>query len=297
MEDPKMTEREKFAQYNGILFKKLSVFINHEADFIRPEFIESLFRDCDVSKKEAYCFTLAAAIDLDMENSPRDAEIFEEYFPRMVHLLSTSDYTVDPYFRSIKIPDKKLGKWELCHKKYAPYQAFVFDDPLVLRDGRIIPRIGFFDEEFEYPAVLEGGTEWMLITPNEINTMRAPIERAHGNVLTYGLGLGYFAYMAAEKENIASVTVVERDDSVISLFEEVVLPQISRSDKINIVRADAFEFAESLNESSGYDFVFADIWHDPIDGVPAYKRLKKAEKRLPGAEFAYWIEKTLKIYI
>ena len=137
----------------------------------------------------------------------------------------------------------------------------------------------------------------MLITPNEINTMRAPIERAHGNVLTYGLGLGYFAYMAAEKENVASVTVVERDDSVISLFEEVVLPQISRSDKINIVRADAFEFAESLNESSGYDFVFADIWHDPIDCVPAYKRLKKAEKRLPDAEFAYWIEKTLKIYI
>ena len=286
MEERKMTEKEKFAQYNGILFKKLSVFINHEADFIRPEFIESLCRDCGVSKEEAYCFTLAAAIELDTENSPRDAEIFEEYFPRMV-----------PYFRSIKIPDKRLGKWELCHKKYAPYQAFVFDDPLVLRDGRIIPRIGFFDKEFEYPAVLEGGTEWMLITPNEINTMRAPIERAHGNILTYGLGLGYFAYMVAEKENVASVTVVERDDSVISLFNEIILPQIPHSEKINIVCADAFEFAESLNESSGYDFVFADIWHDPIDGVPAYKRLKKAEKRLPGAEFAYWIEKTLKIYI
>lgn len=57
----------KFAQYNNILFKKLSVFINHEADFIRPEFIESLCRDCDISKEEAYCFTLAAAIDLDTE--------------------------------------------------------------------------------------------------------------------------------------------------------------------------------------------------------------------------------------
>ena len=103
--------------------------------------------------------------------------------------------------------------------------------------------------------------------------------------------------MVAEKENVASVTVVERDGSVISLFNEIILPQIPHSEKINIVCADAFEFAESLNESSGYDFVFADIWHDPIDGVPAYKRLKKAEKRLPGAEFAYWIEKTLKIYI
>lgn len=292
-----MTEKEKFARYNEILFKKMSVFINHEADFIRPEFIESLCRDCNVSKEEAYCFTLAAAIDLDAEKSPRDAEIFEEYFPRMVHLLGIADYTADPYLKNIKIPDKKLGKWELCHKKYVPYQAFVFDDPLVLRDGKIIPQIGFFDKEFEYPAVLEGGTEWMLITPNEINTMRAPIEKARGNVLTYGLGLGYFAYMAAAKENVASVTVVERDDSAISLFGDVILPQIPHSEKIKVVCADAFEFAEGLNEHSGYDFVFADIWHDPIDGVPAYKRLKKAEKLLPSAEFAYWIEKTLKIYI
>lgn len=292
-----MTEKERFARYNEILFKKMSVFINHEADFIRPEFIESLCRDCNVSKEEAYCFTLAAAIDLDVEKSPRDAEIFEEYFPRMVHLLGITDYTSDPYLKNIKIPDKKLGKWELCHQKYAPYQAFVFDDPLVLRDGKIIPQIGFFDEEFEYPAVLEGGTEWMLITPNEINTMRVPIEKARGNVLTYGLGLGYFAYMAAAKENVASVTVVERDDSAISLFDDVILPQIPHSEKIKVVCADAFEFAEGLNERSGYDFVFADIWHDPIDGVPAYKRLKKAEKLLPSAEFAYWIEKTLKIYI
>lgn len=155
MEERKMTEKEKFAQYNGILFKKLSVFINREADFIRPEFIESLCRDCGVSKEEAYCFTLAAAIELDTENSPRDAEIFEEYFPRMVRLLSTSDYTVDPYFRSIKIPDKRLGKWELCHKKYAPYQAFVFDDPLVLRDGRIIPRIVFLIKNLNIPPCLK----------------------------------------------------------------------------------------------------------------------------------------------
>ena len=82
----------KFAQYNNILFKKLSVFINHEADFIRPEFIESLCRDCDISKEEAYCFTLAASIDLDTEKNPRDAEIFEEYFPDMVHLLKNKDY-------------------------------------------------------------------------------------------------------------------------------------------------------------------------------------------------------------
>ena len=287
----------KFAQYNNILFKKLSVFINHEADFIRPEFIESLCRDCDISKEEAYCFTLAASIDLDTEKNPRDAEIFEEYFPDMVHLLKNKDYENNPYLKNIKIPTKKLGKWELCYKTYVPYQAFVFDDPKITRDGKIIPQIGFFEKEFSYPAVLESGTEWMLITPNEINTMRAPISGAHGKVLTYGLGLGYFAYMVSEKEGVSSVTIVERDKNAISLFRDIILPQMPRKDKINIICDDAFYFAETRLADSDFDFVFADIWHDPSDGVPAYNRLKATEKYLPSADFSYWIEKTLKCYI
>lgn len=287
----------KFAQYNNILFKKLSVFINHEADFIRPEFIESLCRDCDISKEEAYCFTLAAAIDLDTEKNPRDAEIFEEYFPDMVHLLRNKDYENNPYLKNIRTPTKKLGKWELCYKTYVPYQAFVFDDPKITRDGKIIPQIGFFEKEFSYPAVLESGTEWMLITPNEINTMRAPISGAHGKVLTYGLGLGYFAYMVSEKESVSSVTIVERDKNAISLFRDIILPQMPQKDKINIICDDAFYFAETRLADSDFDFVFADIWHDPSDGVPAYKRLKATEKYLPSADFSYWIEKTLKCYI
>lgn len=292
-----MENNLKFAQYNNILFKKLSVFINHEADFIRPEFIESLCRDCDISKEEAFCFTLAAAIDLDTEKNPRDAEIFEEYFPDMVHLLKNKDYENNPYLKNIKIPSKKLGKWELCYKTYVPYQAFVFDDPKITRDGKIIPQIGFFEKEFSYPAVLESGTEWMLITPNEINTMRAPISGAHGKVLTYGLGLGYFAYMVSEKESVSSVTIVERDKNAISLFRDIILPQMPRKDKINIICDDAFYFAETRLADSDFDFVFADIWHDPSDGVPAYKRLKATEKYLPSADFSYWIEKTLKCYI
>lgn len=211
----------------------------------------------------------------------------------MVHLLKNKDYENNPYLKNIKIPTKKLSKWELCYKTYVPYQAFVFDDPKITRDGKIIPQIGFFEKEFSYPAVLESGTEWMLITPNEINTMRAPISGAHGKVLTYGLGLGYFAYMVSEKESVSSVTIVERDKNAISLFRDIILPQMPRKDKINIICDDAFYFAETRLADSDFDFVFADIWHDPSDGVPAYKRLKATEKYLPSADFSYWIEKHL----
>ena len=47
----------------------------------------------------------------------------------------------------------------------------------------------------------------------------------------------------------------------------------------------------------GFDFDFADIWHDPSDGVPAYKKLRSYEHLLPNAEFEYWIEKTMKYYM
>ena len=74
------------------------------------------------------------------------------------------------------------------------------------KEGRQIPQIGFFETEFKFPALLENDRIWMTITPNEIETMKEPVDGAFGNVLTFGLGLGYYAYMVSEKENVESVT-------------------------------------------------------------------------------------------
>ena len=77
---------------------------------------------------------------------------------------------------------------------------FVFNDLKCIND-KLYPSIGYFKDEYKYPCVLENDREWMLITPNEIETMKKPISEATGNVLTYGLGLGYYAYMVSMKEN------------------------------------------------------------------------------------------------
>lgn len=61
-----------------------------------------------------------------------------------------------------------------------------------------------------FPAVLENERIWMTITPNEIETMKEAVDKAFGNVLTFGLGLGYYAYMVSEKVNVESITVVEK---------------------------------------------------------------------------------------
>jgi hypothetical protein len=178
-----------------------------------------------------------------------------------------------------------------------PGEAFVCRDFEVTDDGRLIPQLGFFDREFAYPAVLEGGREWMTLMPNETVTTEPAVRRAHGKVLTYGLGLGYFAYRASEKENVDSVTVVELSPDVISLFTEHILPQFPHKDKIRIVCSDAYEYAEKCAPGEKYDFVFADFWHDAGDGRDLMLKMKEYEKYSPESEYVYWLEDTINCYL
>ncbi len=297
MTSHEMTERYKL--YNRRLFSKLSIFLNAVPDFIEESIINELCTECGLTTEEAYSFVLASAIGLDTENSEDDRRIFEEYFPSMLHLLDTREFEADRYLCTVRPKEGRLGTWELRYETYKPYEAFVCGDPIELSRGRIVPQLGFFERELRYPAILENGREWMLVTPNEIVTMREPIRRSHGRVLTFGLGLGYFAFMTAEREEVESVTVVERDESVIELFRRLLLPLFPKAsrEKLVIVRDDAFEYAKHRMREGGFDVVFADIWHDPSDGVEAYKRLKSLESELPDAEFLYWIEQTLQLYM
>ncbi len=292
-----MPDKSKIDRYNRKLLEKLSVFLNLEPDYIKEETVKMISRECDLSDRDAYAYLLASALYMDVADDPDDRELFELYFLRMLCESDLSEYINDPYLTDIKFPCARIGRWEFKKQSYAPYEAFVSDDMIALPDGRVIPQISYFPCEYSYPCVCEDGREWMLITPNEINTMKKPISRAHGKVLTFGLGLGYFAYMAACKDDVSSVTVVERDCDVISLFRSHILPQMRCKDKIRIVEADAHMYAKDTMKDEKYDFVFCDIWHDPSDGVGEYQKFKKYEKENQNTEFSYWIEDTLKCYI
>ena len=286
------------ASNNGnLVFDRLALLLNEYPDFITEEMVKELTENYGVPVDEAFSLLLCAALGFDsqLEN---DRKIWESYAPHMIHYLDEKLFTSNPYYTAVRINNgKKLGEWELREDTLAPFSAFVCNDPLVYPDGRVIPQIGFFDTEFKYLSVLQNGREWMTLMPNELVTQRIPIEKAKGRVATYGLGLGYFAFMCARKENVESVTIVERDESVIQLFRELLLPSFENPEKINIVCADAYEFAEKEAPKQKFDYVFADIWHDPSDGVEAYKRFKALEHLCPDTVFDYWIEATLKLYM
>lgn len=112
-------------------------------------------------------------------------------------------------------------------------------------------------------------------------------------MLTFGLGLGYYAFHCLLKPDVRRVTVVERDPDIISLFRALLLPHFPRPDALEIIQADAFDFAPK--HLPAYDVVFTDLWHDVSDGLPLYQRMKALE--VPGVKYLYWIEQTLRCYL
>ena len=288
--------KDKIIEDNYKIFALLSNYLNNAPDFIDKTEIDELVT-YGVSYKQAFGILLASAFGLDIVDNAIDKEFFNNYFNKMIHKLDANEYSNNPYYKNIKIPTIKIGNSELKYEKYKPFEGFVCNDIIQTKDGRQIPQIGFFETEFMFPAVLENDRIWMTITPNEIETMKEPVDRAFGNVLTFGLGLGYYAYMVSDKENVDSVTIVDLNENVINLFKKYVLPQFKNAHKIKIIKADAFDYALKHVANGNFDFVFTDLWHDVSDGKDMYLKMKKYEHLSPKTVFTYWIEKSIMCYI
>ena len=278
---------------NDIVTQALAQYLNNTPRLLTTDMVESFAKECELTVDDAFRILFCAACGLDTAENRAHRILEREYFVRGLHALETTDFTNDPYYKAIKITPQKKGRWELRESFYEPFEPFVCGHPTITANFREIFQLGYFKERFSFPAVLEDGIEWMTITPNEIATMQKPICEAHGNVLTLGLGLGYFAFMASEKKEVSSVTVIEKDTSVIELFREYILPQFPNANKIKIINDDAFSFLESSAKDGQHDYLFADLWHDQSDGLPLYLRLRKFEKAFPHTAFSYWIEPTI----
>jgi hypothetical protein len=280
--------------YNTRLAQLHSVYMNHAARAIDAEMIEGLMRDCGVDAREAFAHCLAAYFDLDAAGE--DRAFFRHWLLPSIEEQSPARYTDDTYFQNIQIPTQVLGKWAFRQEVLVPFEPFVCRDFKVLPDGRMLPQIAFFKEHYHFPAVLENGREWMTLQPNEMVTTYPAIAQASGRVLTFGMGLGYFAYHAAAKPEVESVTVVDISPDVLHLFRTHILPQIPHGDKIRLVQKDAFDFARE-DMAGNFDFVFADIWHDAGDGCELYLKMKAFEAQYPDIRFSYWLEDTIKCYL
>lgn len=281
---PRLQALLALSEQNLRALELFSGYLNLCPRFVTAREVRELTESCRVPEETAYRLLVAAACGLNAEESAADRAMEERYLRCAIHRLDAAACRQDPYYRTIRMPEKTLGGWRMGYKRIEPYEAFASDDPLVLPDGREVPQVGYFTEAFDTPVVYENEREWMTVTPSEINTMTADIRAAFGKVAVFGLGLGYYAFMAAEKPEVREVVVIERDPNVIALFTEHILPQFPNKQKVRVVEADAYEYAAHMAQER-YDAAYVDIWHDVLDGVEMYLKMKRLEEKVRARAF------------
>ena len=271
-----------------------ALYLERFPEIITKDMIDTLTSDGDISEKEALVALLSEIFALDDAKGGTDRRLIRDYISKSVRILDSEKYKNNPYYKNIRIENLKDGEWEFRLESYEAYRAVIVGDMISESDFTEYPPLGFFREKFDFPAVLEGGNEWMTLTPVDLDTSDEAIDKACGKVITFGLGLGYYAYMVSEKHDVTSVTVIEKSERLIRFFEKHILPQFPHRDKIKIINRDAFEYAEFEMPQENFDVAFVDTWRDASDGTPMYIRMKALEKLSPKTEFLYWIEGFLK---
>ena len=286
---------------NEKLLQLEALLLNEQPCLVTAEAMEEM-TSLGISDEMAYVQLLASAFGLRPDETDSDRRLVYDLLLPSVNALDVAEFDSNPYYRNIHLPETSLGDVALTTMQYESYQAFPCGD-LYFENQKLRAPMGFFRTAFRYPAITKGGREWMTVTPNEIRTMQTAVDSARGNVLVYGLGLGYYAYMVAVKDEVGTVTVVDVDESVIELFKKHIWPQFpdAASRKIVVVQQDAFANAEQshfLRYGRPYDLVFTDLWHDVGDGIPLYRRMRALQTRYasPGQQFHYWIEPSIKCY-
>ena len=230
-----------------------------------------------ISEKEAILNILYRFYGLD-ENQKENQIIMDEYFLNNLKKLNPDDYLNNPYVAAIKRGGKN-GKYSLRYLSYEPYQLFAYDD-IKINGYKEYSQIGYFNERFSYLALTEGNNVWMSLNPNEIETMKPFIEKGQGDVLVLGLGMGYVPFMLSLKKDVKSVTIVEKDQEIIKLFNSLIYPYFPYQNKIRIINDDALDFVQNNKKYGTFDYVFADLWHNPEDGLPLFVSLKKTDPKI-----------------
>jgi hypothetical protein len=211
-------------------------------------------------------------------------------------ILAVKPFLNNPYAQCVTPAHVTSHTWELTYETYEAFEPFVSGDVLVHKDRHYLEQtpIGFFDQRFRYLVLKQHDVTWMSMTPFEIITMQPILEKLSGSVVTLGLGLGYFAFMAASNPLVTHVTVIEKDATLIDLFNKHILPFFPNQSKLTILNMDALDYVKTPKD---VDHMFVDIYHTAMDGWPLYLRFKSIESTWTKTTWSYWLESSILAYL
>lgn len=250
------------------------------------------------------------SLELDL-NDEYTLTKLNDYEVSNIKELEIKDYINDRYYLDIKPKEVKIkmkdNSYHLYYKYYKPFNYFLYDEIKVKdKDYKEINSLGYFNTPFKYLVLDKNDETWMSIIPHEINTMKEDISKIKGNIVVYGLGLGYFIYLASLKEDVNKIIVIEKDIEIINIFNKYLLPLFNNKskDKIIILNDDAFSFNETKLVNNKYianniliNYCYIDIYHNPLDALSSYIRFIRNESKNSNITYLYWIEDSIICYI
>ena len=282
--------------------KFVSLFEQHEKNidymlYLRDMVFEnsnissSLFENKNVFEKRTLY------IDELLKNKPCESEFVKKNIRWDTNLIDIDEYLHNPYLNALKNVSFEKDGWKFSSNTLKAYSLFPYEEEYHYGSNSSLKMsLGFFDQDYTYPTISLFDREWMSLNPFEIRTMQIPLQIAKGKVLTLGLGLGYFAFMADIKEDVKEVHIVEMDLELIKLFNEYLLPLFPHPEKIHIHKAEAIDFVSHIKDKE-FDFIFSDLWHDVSDGLPLYLQLKRYLDSFRITKRMYWIEGSIVTYL
>jgi hypothetical protein len=188
----KLDRLKRTFENNFKITRMYAELLERYPEIITKEMVDTLTEDGEITPKEAVVALLSEIFTLDFAND-EDRVLIRDYLTPSVRILDTRRYESNPYYKNIQLDNIKDGSWEIRWEEYKPYQAVICDDMMPLDGYREVPPLGFFTKSFRFPAILENGYEWMMLTPVDLDTCDEAIDASKGKVVTFGLGLGYDA--------------------------------------------------------------------------------------------------------
>ena len=279
-------------EINALLLERLSWVLSQREPIATEDDLNNLMQG-GLSRDEAMGIFLMTAMDLDMEEMEA-REIYHRYLPRMLREMTPETVNRDPYVQAMSGLSGEMEGRILTEDAIAAGEIFLRGDMQVDRDGRVLPPVGYSLSEIRYPAMGDEDGSWMSCEPFEIATLRPKAEEAGGKVVSLGLGLGYYAFHALLNPNVTEVICVERDEGIIRLFENHLLPRFPRRERLSILHMDAFDYVRERLGEDRPDTVMVDLWRDAGDGTELYERMKALETA--GPRWQYWIEDMIRYY-
>jgi spermidine synthase len=111
-----------------------------------------------------------------------------------------------------------------------------------------------------YHSIKYNNKTLMTNEPFEVLTNQIFFEKSKGDILIFGLGLGWIIFPILDRDDIKSITVVEKNTEIIEFVGDI-LSKKDVKNKLNIIEGDVYDYYNVLDKK--FDFIYFDTYDTP----------------------------------